>query len=96
MTDAAPAPKRLKPLRGLLPFITPYKRQIALALLFLLLAASATLAMPYAVRLLVDQGLALPAGAELGDKLVAIRRHFGCSSPSRSRSVSSRRRASSW
>ena len=77
MSDAAPAPKRLKPLRGLLPFIAPYKRQIALALLFLLLAASATLAMPYAVRLLVDQGLALPAGAELGDKLVAIRRHFG-------------------
>jgi ATP-binding cassette subfamily B protein len=77
MTEAAPAPKRLKPLRGLLPFIVPYKRQIALALLFLLLAASATLAMPYAVRLLVDQGLALPAGSELGDKLVAIRRHFG-------------------
>ncbi len=77
MADAVPAPKRLKPLRGLLPFIAPYRRQIALALLFLLLAASATLALPYAVRLLVDQGLALPAGSELGDKLVAIRSHFG-------------------
>ena len=77
MAEAVPAPRRLKPLRGLLPFIAPYKRQIALALLFLLLAASATLAMPYAVRLLVDQGLALPAGSELGDKLVAIRSHFG-------------------
>lgn len=77
MADAVPAPRRLKPLRGLLPFIAPYKRQIALALLFLLLAASATLAMPYAVRLLVDQGLALPAGSALGDKLVAIRSHFG-------------------
>ena len=77
MAEAVPAPRRLKPLRGLLPFIAPYRRQIALALLFLLLAASATLAMPYAVRLLVDQGLALPAGSELGDKLVAIRSHFG-------------------
>ncbi|HQR56364.1 MAG TPA: ABC transporter transmembrane domain-containing protein [Burkholderiaceae bacterium] len=77
MADAVPAPRRLKPLRGLLPFIAPYKRQIALALLFLLLAASATLAMPYAVRLLVDQGLALPAGSELADKLIAIRSHFG-------------------
>jgi ATP-binding cassette subfamily B protein len=77
MAEAVPAPRRLKPLRGLLPFIAPYKRQVALALLFLLLAASATLAMPYAVRLLVDQGLALPAGSELGDKLVAIRSHFG-------------------
>ena len=77
MAAAPPAPRRLKPLRALLPFIAPYKHQIALALLFLLLAASATLAMPYAVRLLVDQGLALPAGSELGDKLVAIRSHFG-------------------
>jgi ATP-binding cassette, subfamily B, bacterial len=77
MAAAPPTPKRLKPLRALLPFIAPYKRQIALALLFLLLAASATLAMPYAVRLLVDQGFALPAGSELGDKLVAIRSHFG-------------------
>ena len=77
MADPAPAPKKLRPLRGLLPFIAPYKRQVAIALLFLVLAAAATLAMPYAVRLLVDNGLALPAGSELGDKLVAIRGHFG-------------------
>ena len=77
MADAPAAPKRLKPLRGLLPFIAPYKRQVALALLFLMLAASATLAMPFAVRLLVDEGLALPAGSGLGDKLVAIRGYFG-------------------
>ena len=77
MVDPTPAPKRLRPLRGLLPFIAPYKRQIAGALLFLLLAASATLAMPFAVRLLVDNGLALPAGSELGDKLVAVRGYFG-------------------
>jgi len=77
MADPAPAPKELRPLRGLLPFIAPYKRQVAIALLFLVLAASATLAMPYAVRLLVDNGLAMPAGSELGDKLVAIRGHFG-------------------
>jgi ATP-binding cassette subfamily B protein len=77
MTTSAAAPKRLKPLRGLFPFVAPYKRQIGAALLFLLLAASATLAMPYAVRLLVDNGLALQAGSELGDKLVAIRGYFG-------------------
>jgi len=77
MADLVPAQKRLKALRGLLPFIAPYKRQVALALAFLLLAASATLAMPYAVRLLVDNGLSLSAGRELGDKLVAIRNYFG-------------------
>ncbi|MBS1163771.1 MAG: transporter related, partial [Burkholderiaceae bacterium] len=47
----------------------------ALALLFLLLAAASTLALPYAVKLLVDGGLALPA-AEAGARLAAIRNHF--------------------
>jgi len=68
--------RRLRPLRDLLPFVRPYRRHVALALLFLVLAASATLALPYAVRLLVDRGLALPGG-DLGEKLVAIRQHFG-------------------
>ena len=76
-SEKAPAPRRLKPLRGLLPFIAPYKRQIALALLFLVLAAASTLALPYAVRLLVDHGLALPSAADVGEKLVAIRGRFG-------------------
>ena len=76
MTAAAPASRRLGPLRGLLPFVAPYKAQIALALLFLLLAASATLALPYAVRLLVDQGLTTPSGS-IGEKLVAVRQYFG-------------------
>jgi ATP-binding cassette subfamily B protein len=77
MSTPATPPKKLGPLRRLLPFVAPYKRQVALALLFLVLAASATLALPYAVRLLVDNGLALPGGGGLGDKLVAIRGHFG-------------------
>jgi ATP-binding cassette subfamily B protein len=53
-----------------------YRRQIALALLFLLLAAASTLALPYAVRLLVDGGLALAPGADAGTRLAAIRNHF--------------------
>ena len=76
VADAAPAPLRLRPLRGLLPFVAPYRRQVALALLFLLLAAGATLALPYAVRLLVDQGLTTPGG-DVGGKLVSIRHYFG-------------------
>ena len=69
------AAARLRPLRALLPFVGRYKPQIALALLFLLLAAASTLALPYAVKLLVDGGLALPA-AEAGARLAAIRNHF--------------------
>ncbi len=71
----APATARLRPLRALLPFVSRYRPQIALALLFLLLAAASTLALPYAVKLLVDGGLALPA-AEAGARLAAIRNHF--------------------
>jgi len=72
----APAAARLRPLRGLLPFVGRYKRQIVLALLFLLLAAASTLALPYAVRLLVDGGLAIAPSANATAKLAAIRNHF--------------------
>jgi ATP-binding cassette subfamily B protein len=72
---ATPATK-LQPLRALLPFVVRYRKQIALALLFLVLAAASTLALPYAVKLLVDGGLALPAGTQPGDRLAAIREHF--------------------
>jgi ATP-binding cassette subfamily B protein len=56
--------------------VAPYGRQIALALLLLLLAAAATLSLPFAVKLLVDGGLALPPGSELGERLLAIREQF--------------------
>lgn len=45
-------------LSSLLPFIRPYRLRVALAGLFLLLAAGTTLAFPWALRLLIDQGLA--------------------------------------
>ena len=51
-------------LSGLLPFVSPYKGRIALAGLFLLLAAGATLAFPWALRQLIDQGLTGPGSAE--------------------------------
>ncbi len=76
MAAATGPAKKLQPLRALLPFVAPYRKQIALALLFLALAAASTLALPYAVKLLVDGGLALPADTQLGDRLVAIREHF--------------------
>ena len=51
-------------LSGLLPFVKPYKGRIALAGVFLLLAAGATLAFPWALRQLIDQGLSGPGSAE--------------------------------
>jgi ATP-binding cassette subfamily B protein len=75
-TDVAPA-RNLRTLRALAPFVAPYWRQIALAVLFLLLASLTTLALPYVVRLLVDRGLALPADVGIAPRLIAIRHQFG-------------------
>jgi ATP-binding cassette subfamily B protein len=46
----------LATLRGLMPFLTPYRRQFVLAGLALLVAASATLAIPYAFKQMIDLG----------------------------------------
>ena len=45
-------------LTGLLPFLKPYRAALAVAALFLLLAAGTTLAFPWVLRQLIDQGLA--------------------------------------
>ncbi len=68
-------PKATTPtsLSGLLPFLRPYRLQIGLAILFLVLAAAATLAFPLALRFLIDSGLA-PAGR--GEQALALRGHF--------------------
>ena len=57
-------------LSGLLPFVKPYKKRVALAGVFLLLAAGATLAFPWALRQLIDQGL----NSSAPDKHLAL--HF--------------------
>ncbi len=57
-----PTPQSLS---GLIPFIRPYRVQVALAGVFLLLAAGTTLAFPWALRTLIDQGLAEQATPEV-------------------------------
>ena len=70
---AQPAKGSPKSLSGLLPFLRPYRARIALALLFLTLAAGATLLFPVALRSLIDGGLAQP---DKGEQLMALRTHF--------------------
>ena len=60
-------------LSGLLPFMRPYRSRIALAGLFLVMAAVATLIFPVALRGLIDGGL---SAADKGQQLVALRAHF--------------------
>jgi len=63
-------------LSGLLPFLRPYRGPLALAGLFLLLAAGATLLFPVALRGLIDGGLVSTAQADKGAQVMALREHF--------------------
>ncbi|MCU0967506.1 MAG: ABC transporter transmembrane domain-containing protein [Rubrivivax sp.] len=70
--DRAPT-RRVAALRGLLPFVRPYRGRVALAVLFLALAAASTLAFPVALKTLIDEGL---VAADPGERLMALRGHF--------------------
>jgi ATP-binding cassette subfamily B protein len=60
-------------LSGLLPFLRPYRGRIALAVLFLVLAAASTLVLPVALKSLIDSGL---VAADPGQRVMALRGHF--------------------
>src|SRR5688500_6354268 len=60
-----PKGKSLRPLRALVPFIAPHWRVLALALTALLVAAVAQLALPVALRYLIDEGLAVRDAATI-------------------------------
>jgi ATP-binding cassette subfamily B protein len=57
LTSTPPRRRSIRSLRGLLPFLRPYRTRIAVALLFLLLAAASTLSFPLALRWLIDAGM---------------------------------------
>ena len=73
MTSERPRPTNPRSLSGLLPFLRPYQGRIGLALVFLVLAAMATLAFPVALRSLIDGGL---VQADKGAQVMALREHF--------------------
>ncbi len=78
MTTASDRPKGTSPrsISGLLPFLRPYRLQIGLALLFLVMAAVSTLAFPLALRSLIDGGLVKADVADKGATVMALRDHF--------------------
>jgi ATP-binding cassette subfamily B protein len=65
-----PGTKSLKPLRTLWPFITPYYRTLIAALSALLIASAAMLAMPVALRYLIDNGF-------IAQDMETVNRYFG-------------------
>ncbi len=68
-----PAAKNPKSLSGLLPFLKPYRWQIGLALVLLVLAAATTLLFPWAIRHLIDSGF---APADRNEQVMAMRGNF--------------------
>ena len=78
---AAPTPKPGQPepaknvrsLSGLLPFLHPYRGRIALAVLFLVMAAVSTLVFPIALKSLIDQGI---VATDPATRVMALREHF--------------------
>jgi ATP-binding cassette subfamily B protein len=71
---ATPAPGRnVRSLGGLWPFLRPYRVHMALAVVFLVMAAAATLVFPIALKSLIDQGL---VSSDPGARVMALREHF--------------------
>ncbi len=70
---SSPAKGAPRSLSGLGPFLAPYRLQIGLAALFLVLAAVTTLAFPMALRSLIDGGL---VSTDKGAQTMALRNHF--------------------
>jgi ATP-binding cassette subfamily B protein len=66
-TDPSDRPKAasLKPLRALLPFLAPYRARMLLALLALAIAAAAMLALPQALKNVIDKGFSAANAAAI-------------------------------
>ncbi|HSC65345.1 MAG TPA: ABC transporter transmembrane domain-containing protein [Caldimonas sp.] len=67
------SPRNVRALRGLVPFVRPYRGRVAAAGLFLVLAAVSTLIFPVALKSLIDQGF---IAADPGARVMALREHF--------------------
>ncbi|HEX3141910.1 MAG TPA: ABC transporter transmembrane domain-containing protein [Rhizobacter sp.] len=73
-TPTPPTPGRnVRSLNGLWPFLRPYRLYMAAAVVFLVLAAGATLVFPIALKSLIDQGL---VASDPGARVMALREHF--------------------
>ena len=64
--------KNLAPLRALRPFIMPYRGMIAAAGVALVIAAGATLALPMAVRGVIDHGFSAEDARSIGQYFLAL------------------------
>jgi len=66
----------LATLSGLLPFLRPYRRQFVLAGIALLVAAGATLAIPYAFKQMIDHGFGAAGAGAAGGSIQNVNATF--------------------
>ena len=64
-TSERPKGSSLKPLRALLPFLAPYRGRMLIAFLALLVAAAAMLALPQALKNVIDKGFSAANAAAI-------------------------------
>ncbi len=64
--------KRLAPLRALMPFLLPYRRQLAFAGVALIFAAASALVLPVAVRGVIDHGFSAEDADRIGNYFLAL------------------------
>ena len=70
--DDRPKSRSLGPLRALVPYLRPYRGVLVLALLALLVAAAAMLALPIALRYLIDNGISSKSSDTINQYFVAF------------------------
>jgi len=71
-TTERPKGKSLRPLAALLPFLAPYRGRMAIALLALLMAAAAMLALPQALKNVIDEGFSAANAAAVDRYFVLL------------------------
>jgi ATP-binding cassette subfamily B protein len=67
-----PKAKSLGPLRALLPYLSPYRGVLVLALVALLVASAAMLSLPIALRFLIDNGLSSQSTDTINQYFIAF------------------------
>ncbi len=65
-------PRGFRTLAALTPFLKPYKKQFVLAIFSLLLAASATLAVPFSFRQIIDLGFNANSGSQINTTFLTL------------------------
>ena len=71
-SEERPSSKSIRPLLSLVPFIKPYWRTLVLALLALLASSAAVLALPIAVRDVIDYGFSANDAAQVDQYFLVL------------------------